>query len=226
MISNGLFGPKTRAASRSARRRTRLERSMIVAAAARVGSRRRRARVCRRGSLRAACVARCAARSDCDFLGCSAYKFYGPHVGSSLRKRVARRDRFPEASPRAITRLRRTRRRARRTRKESWVPRPRWTSSPRYRDRERRDVSVSQATFDELHARGSFLSRQLWEWPIAIDGVRLYGPPPGYRPHPNGGVHCGRNSFERSRAEPGRAWRLLLTRRLLCDDGSRTTRLI
>ena len=69
---------------------------------------------------------------DCDFLACSSYKFYGPHVGILYGKpRAHRRARRPAARTRVPTSRRSASRRGRSTtRGSSALARP-WTSSPR-----------------------------------------------------------------------------------------------
>jgi len=115
---------------------------------------------------------------ECDFLACSPYKFYGPHLGVLF----GRRDRV-EALP---------------------VPRlePAHDESPERLETgtlnhegiagaaaavdflaslgeggSRRDRLVS--AYRELEARGEDLLRRLWEGLEAVPGVTLYGPPPG-----------------------------------------------
>ena len=64
-----------------AARRTRSARSTRSREIAALAARRRGARVRRRGALRARTGRSTWPRWDCDFLACSAYKFFGPHVG-------------------------------------------------------------------------------------------------------------------------------------------------
>ena len=115
---------------------------------------------------------------NCDFLACSAYKFYGPHIGvlygrhdllSSLDfpKLIPAPDTAPEnAEPgtqnhegiagaaAAVDFL------------ASLAPGP--------TRRERLRVALEQ-----LHKRGSALFTQLWDGLSEVASVRLYGPPPG-----------------------------------------------
>ena len=121
---------------------------------------------------------------DCDFLACSAYKFYGPHVGVLFGKReqiesldVAKLEPAPESAPErlesgtqnhegivgaaaAVDYL------------ASLANEPDGTSSCTRRQR-------LKLVFDELEERGSALFRRLWDGLSGIGGVRLYGPPPG-----------------------------------------------
>jgi cysteine desulfurase family protein (TIGR01976 family) len=114
---------------------------------------------------------------DCDFLGMSAYKFYGPHIGVMYGKRgllesidfpklIPAPDSAPEnvetgtqnqegivgaaAAIDFLTSL-----------AEGESRRPRLTS-----------------TYRELHERSAQLTRKLWGSLSAIKGVRLYGPAP------------------------------------------------
>jgi len=116
---------------------------------------------------------------DCDFLVCSAYKFYGPHVGilygrQNLLESVA----FPKLRPAHDTAPERVETGT--LNHEGIVGAAAAvdffaslaTSGETRRQR-------LQATFDELHGRGAVLTKILWEGLSAIDGVTLYGPPPG-----------------------------------------------
>jgi len=114
---------------------------------------------------------------ECDFLGCSAYKFYGPHVGALWGRQalleeldVPKLEPAPDAAPfrletgtqnhegiagaaAAVDFL------------ASLAPGP---------DRRTR---LSRA-HEELHGRGQRLLERLWSGLGALSGVRLYGPPP------------------------------------------------
>jgi cysteine desulfurase family protein (TIGR01976 family) len=120
---------------------------------------------------------------DCDFLACSAYKFCGPHVGVLYGKQelLASLD-FPKLAPAPD---------AAPERAEtgtlnhegiagaaaavdffaSLAPASDATNAAR---RER-----LRASFDMLHARGAILTGRLWQGLLEIEGVRLYGQPPG-----------------------------------------------
>jgi cysteine desulfurase family protein (TIGR01976 family) len=125
----------------------------------------------------------------CDFLACSAYKFYGPHLGVLYGKRerlealeVAKLEPAPETVPErletgtqnhegivgasaAVDYL------------ASLVAEPAGAEPLTRRDRLR-------AVFAALHERGSALRTQLWEGLSSTDGVRLFGPPPDARHTP------------------------------------------
>jgi cysteine desulfurase family protein (TIGR01976 family) len=114
---------------------------------------------------------------DCDFLGCSAYKFYGPHIGVLYGKRdlLSSLD-FPKLLPAPDT-----------------APERAETGTQNHEGMIGAAAAVDflaslagvenrrealRATFDALHARGARLVQQLWDGLAAIEGVALYGPPP------------------------------------------------
>ena len=114
---------------------------------------------------------------DCDFLSCSAYKFYGPHLGVLYGRQdlLAAID-FPKLRP-----------------APNEAPERAETGTQNHEGiagalaavdflaslarRETRRASL-QAAFAGLHRRGSQLVRQLWEGLREIQGVKVYGPPP------------------------------------------------
>jgi len=117
----------------------------------------------------------------CDFLGCSAYKFYGPHIGVLWGKRAIiesldapRLDPAPQESPERLETG---------TQNHEGIVGAAaavdflasLASGPR--DRTRRESL--RATFAELHARGEALLATLWNGLAPIDGLTLYGPRPG-----------------------------------------------
>jgi len=114
----------------------------------------------------------------CDLLACSAYKFYGPHVGVLYGRRallesldVPKLLPAPNAAPdrietgtqnhEGIAGVSRTVRFLA-SLSEMDAPRP-----------------ALEATFTALHARGQQLVEQMWTGLAAIPAVTLYGPPPG-----------------------------------------------
>jgi selenocysteine lyase/cysteine desulfurase len=123
----------------------------------------------------------------CDFLACSAYKFYGPHVGVLFGRRervealeVPKLEPAPQTAPErletgtqnhegivgaaaAVDYL------------ASLAAGPAGAESRPRRERLR-------AVFEALHPRGSGLWARLREGLSGVDGVRLFGPPPG-APH-------------------------------------------
>jgi len=115
---------------------------------------------------------------DCDFLACSAYKFYGPHVGILYGRRalLGSLD-FPKLIPapdsapeRAETGTQNHEAIAGAAAAVDFLA----SLAPGATRRER-----LRAAFEQLHERGDALVRQLWTGLAEIEGVRLYGPPPG-----------------------------------------------
>jgi cysteine desulfurase family protein (TIGR01976 family) len=115
---------------------------------------------------------------NCDFLACSAYKFYGPHIGILYGRRdLLDSLEFPKL-----------------------IPAP--DSAPERAETGTQDhegiagaaaavgflASVAAAAtrrkrldlaFRHLHERGNILIEQLWNGLQEINGVRVFGPPPG-----------------------------------------------
>jgi cysteine desulfurase family protein (TIGR01976 family) len=119
----------------------------------------------------------------CDFLACSAYKFYGPHLGVLYGRRerldaldVPKLQPAPETAPERLETGTQNHEGivgasaavdyvASLATEAAHAP----PSSRRTRLR---------AVFEALDARGSVLLKQLWDGLSAIEGVWLYGPPP------------------------------------------------
>jgi cysteine desulfurase family protein (TIGR01976 family) len=115
---------------------------------------------------------------DCDFLACSAYKFYGPHIGilygrhellSSLDfpKLIPAPDSAPE---RAETGTQNHEGIAGAAAAVDFLA----SLAPGATRRER-----LRAAFQQLHERGEALVTPLWTGLAETERVRLYGPPPG-----------------------------------------------
>ena len=115
---------------------------------------------------------------DCDFLSCSAYKFYGPHIGVLYGRRdLLEALDFPNLLPAPDT-----------------APERAETGTQNHEGMvgaaSAVDFLASLATAGEdrrerlrlayaaLHARGARLFGRMWEELSRIEGVRLYGPPP------------------------------------------------
>ena len=114
---------------------------------------------------------------DCDFLACSAYKFYGPHIGVLYGKRhLLESVEFPKLLPAPNT-----------------APERAETGTQNHEGMVGAAAAVDflaslapgatrrerlSATLDGLHLRHAALVHQLWEGLSAIDGVTVYGPPP------------------------------------------------
>lgn len=113
----------------------------------------------------------------CDFLACSAYKFYGPHIGILfVRESVLLRLDVPKLAPAPET-----------------APERLETGTLNHEgiigaaaaveflaslaSGETRRGRLAR-TFAELHTRGQALVRRLWDGLSGLGGVTLYGPPP------------------------------------------------
>jgi cysteine desulfurase family protein (TIGR01976 family) len=116
---------------------------------------------------------------DCDFLACSAYKFNGPHVGVLYgRRELLQSLSFHRLRPAA-----------------DYAPETAESGTLNHEGIVGAGAAVDflaslaggggtrrerlAATFGELHARGCGLFEKLWAGLSAVEGVRLYGPPPG-----------------------------------------------
>lgn len=116
----------------------------------------------------------------CDFLACSAYKFYGPHIGILWGRRdriealdAPRLEPAPQESPERLETG--TQNHEAIVGAATAVEFLASLAGPGQRSRR---ASLIDA-YDELHARGAALFEQLWTSLETIDGVTLYGPPPG-----------------------------------------------
>jgi cysteine desulfurase family protein (TIGR01976 family) len=115
---------------------------------------------------------------DCDFVGMSAYKFYGPHVGVMFAKRELLEEiDFPKLEP-----------------APDYAPENAETGTQNQEgmvgaaaavnylaslgERSSRRESLT-TVFDEMHARSLLLFERLWNALSAMPRVRVYGPPPG-----------------------------------------------
>ena len=115
----------------------------------------------------------------CDFLACSAYKFYGPHAGVLFGRSdlvqsldVPKLAPAPEEAPERLeTGTQNHEGIVGAAAAVDYIASIGGTAGSR---RER----LSHA-FTALHARGEMLLAKLWDGLSAIDGVTLYGPPPG-----------------------------------------------
>ncbi len=116
---------------------------------------------------------------DCDFLACSAYKFYGPHVGVLYAKHdlaqsldVPKLDPAPTDAPERLE-----------TGTQNHEGIVGAAEAVMYlgtlaRGGASRRERLARA-FAAFHARGEALLAQLWEGLAGINGVTLYGPEPG-----------------------------------------------
>jgi cysteine desulfurase family protein (TIGR01976 family) len=115
---------------------------------------------------------------DCDFLMCSAYKFYGPHIGV-LYCRESLLDALPFAKVQPSPNTAPDRAETGTLNHEGIAGAAAaidFFASLAPDDGTRRE-RLSQA-FDALHARGTALMQRLWHGLASIKGVTLYGPHP------------------------------------------------
>ncbi len=119
----------------------------------------------------------------CDFLACSAYKFYGPHIGILYgRKEILEKIDFPKLKPAPDN-----------------APENAETGTQSHESIAGAGAAVDflaslsagetrreklQNTFAGFHARKSDLFRTLWNGLSAIEDVRVYGPNPDERRTP------------------------------------------
>ncbi|HYE73405.1 MAG TPA: cysteine desulfurase-like protein [Blastocatellia bacterium] len=115
----------------------------------------------------------------CDFLACSAYKFYGPHIGVLYgRTQLLAEIDFPKLIPAPNT-----------------APDRVETGTQNHEGIAGAAAAVNflaslastgtrrerlAATFDVLHQRGQSLVTRLWNGLMEIDGVKVYGPSPSH----------------------------------------------
>ena len=112
----------------------------------------------------------------CDFLACSAYKFYGPHIGIMFaRESVLRRLDVPKLAPAPETAPERLETGT--LNHEGIIGATaavEFLTSLASGDTRRARLA---RTFAELHTRGQELVRRLWNGLSGLPGVTLYGPP-------------------------------------------------
>ena len=115
---------------------------------------------------------------DCDFLGMSAYKFYGPHIGVLFGKyELLEAINFPKLMPAPDEAPENVETGTQN--QEGMVGSSAaidFLASLKTGELSRR--ARLSSVYDELHSRSSMLTHRLWEGLSAIKGVRLYGPPP------------------------------------------------
>jgi cysteine desulfurase family protein (TIGR01976 family) len=121
---------------------------------------------------------------DCDYLACSAYKFYGPHIGVLYgREELVQGLKVPRLecqSDRAPERLETgTLNHEGIAGAHAAVEFLASLANPGAAHDIGTRRARLRATFAELHQRGDSLFRRLWEALSEVHGVRLFGPPPG-----------------------------------------------
>ena len=115
---------------------------------------------------------------QCDFLACSAYKFYGPHVGILYgRTELLESIDLPRLRPAHDTGPERCETGT--LNHEGIVAAA--AAIDFFASLSSSGTSMRgrlKATYAELHARGTEQISAMWEGLLAVEGVRLYGPPP------------------------------------------------
>jgi cysteine desulfurase family protein (TIGR01976 family) len=147
----------------------------------------------------------------CDLLACSAYKFYGPHVGVLYGRHdlLASLD-VPKLAPapdHAPDRLE-----TGTLNHEGIVGAARAVEFLASISAERDERLALVAAFRTLHARGQELIERLWSGLSAIRGVTCYGPPPGRPRTPT-------VSFSIEGTDPGDAAEALAARAVFVSHG-------
>ena len=160
----------------------------------------------------------------CDFLACSAYKFYGPHLGILYGRRelvdaldAPKLQPAPDYSPERLETG---------TQNHEGIVAAAaavdflagiggFAAGGAPGDRR----AALERAFAALHGRGDALLARLWNGLGGIDGVRLYGRLPGAAADADGGLHRRRPRRRRRRRAPGGARRLRVARRFLRVDG-------
>ena len=124
---------------------------------------------------------------DCDFLACSAYKFYGPHIGILYGKRpllervdVPRLDPAPQTSPERLeTGTQNHEGIVGAAAAVDFLASLAGDQPPTIaRDRSPRRAAL-RVTFEALRRRGAVLLARLWSALAEVEGLTLYGPRPG-----------------------------------------------
>jgi cysteine desulfurase family protein (TIGR01976 family) len=133
---------------------------------------------------------------ECDFLACSPYKFYGPHLGVLFgREELLRELDVPKLAP--VPEIIPDRFETGTLDHEGIAGAAEaveFLASLAPGDNRRESL---KATFNELHSRGENLFEMLWSGLSAIPKVRLYGPPPSAPRTPTIAFTVeGRKSFE------------------------------
>jgi len=149
---------------------------------------------------------------DCDFLACSAYKFYGPHVGVLYGRRewlerldVPKLDPAPDHAPDRLETGTQNH--------EGIVGAARavdFLADLAAGEGTRR--AALQACYAQIHGQGEALVRRLWDGLESIPGVRPYGPPPGRPRTPT-------VSFAIEGCDPGDAAEALARRAVFVSHG-------
>ena len=114
---------------------------------------------------------------DCDFLACSAYKFYGPHLGILYGRRdLLESLDFPKLVPAPDSAPERAETGTQNHEGIAGAAAAVDFLASLAPDANRR--TGLEAAFQALEERGSLFVRQLWDGLDAIEGVRIFGPSP------------------------------------------------
>ena len=151
---------------------------------------------------------------DCDFLACSAYKFYGPHVGVLYGRRdllasldVPKLAPAPDEAPERLETGTQNH--------EGIVGAARAVQFLASLSAENEERLALASSFAVLHGRGQELVEQLWSGLGAIQGVTRHGPPPSRPRTPTVSFSIDGHDPGRRGAGARRARRLRLARGLL-----------
>jgi cysteine desulfurase family protein (TIGR01976 family) len=128
----------------------------------------------------------------CDFLACSSYKFYGPHAGILFaREELLAALPFPKVGPapdtapeRAETGTQNHEGIAGIRGVVDWLASLSGVSAQGHAGTGTGRRELLRRTYEALHERGDVLLRLLWSGLGSIDGLTLYGQPPGQRRTP------------------------------------------
>jgi selenocysteine lyase/cysteine desulfurase len=146
---------------------------------------------------------------DCDFLGCSTYKFYGPHMGVLYGKKALiealdapkLRPAPDEAPERLETGTQNHEAIAGAAAAVDFLASLATGAIPAAADRR----AALEASFDAMHAEGERRLAQLWNGLASIPGVTLYGRRPGENRTPTVGFTvAGHDSGKVAEALAGR----------------------
>ena len=150
---------------------------------------------------------------DCDFLACSAYKFYGPHIGILYGRQnlvesldVPKLFPAPDSAPERLE----TGTQSHEAIVGAGAAVDFLASVSSNTGGSRRERLTD--AFAVLHERGERLLSKLWQGLEAIDGVRLFGPPPGRPRTPTIG-------FEIEGIDPSKAATKLAERGVFLSNG-------
>ena len=118
------------------------------------------------------------ARMGCDFLACSSYKFYGPHLGILYgRQEALEAVQVPKLAPAPDSAPERLETGT--LNHEGIVGAAAAVEFLAAAGQGSTRRSRLESTFTALHTQGVALLRRMWEGLSAISGVKLYGPQPG-----------------------------------------------